>query len=41
MKEVNSVHCGTPSIRKDADLDDQHVVYRTEHDDTLMGLQIK
>ena len=41
MKEVNNVHWGTPSSRKDADLDDQRVVYRTEHDETLTGLQIK
>jgi hypothetical protein len=41
MKEVNNIHLGTPSIRKDADLDDQHVVCRTKQDETLMGLQIK
>jgi hypothetical protein len=41
MKEVNSVHCGTPSGRKNADLDDKHFVYRTERDETVMDLQIK
>ena len=41
MKEVNHVHCATPNSRKDADLDDKHVVYRNERDETLMGLQIK
>jgi hypothetical protein len=41
MKGVNNVHCGTPSSQKDADLDDQHVVYTSEHDETSMGLQMK
>jgi hypothetical protein len=41
MKEVNNVQCGTPSRQKDAELDDQHAVYRTEHNETFMGLQIK
>lgn len=26
MKDVNNARCGTPSSRKDADLDDKHVV---------------
>lgn len=26
MKDVNNVHCGTPSSQKDADLDDKHFV---------------
>jgi hypothetical protein len=40
MKEVNNVCCGTPCSQKDVELD-QHVVYRTEHDEIFMGLQIK